>query len=364
MSLPALDILGDCAAVTEVGGASPAVDAGHRIQLDGSERSFVCAPGDTVLRAALRAGIGFPYECNSGGCGSCSFEPLAGEWQDGWPEAPGLGARAKQRGRRLACQTRPSSDGVVRIRQQDHCTSRFPPQRLHAHLVERRSLTHDMVEFGFHTEQPAQFLPGQFAMIDLPGVQGSRAYSMSNLANDDGLWSFVVKQMPGGRGSSALFERLAIGDTVTLDGPYGLSYLRPEAPRDLVCVAGGSGLSPVLSILAGAARDSNFAGRGLTLFYGGRTVADLCAESQVNRDARLEGRVHCISAVSDPAVTDWDGERGFIHEVVQRWLDSGREAKNYEWYFCGPPRMTDAVQSLLMLERKVPHSQIHYDRFV
>lgn len=341
----------------------------HEIRLDGCGTRFTCAVDETLLRAALRAGVGFPYECNSGGCGSCSFEPLQGEWKDLWPEAPGLGARARQRGRRLACQSIPQGDATIRIRKQDHCIPKVDPQRQTARLIRRRALTRDMVEFSFQAERPACFLPGQFALLDLPDVTGSRAYSMSNLANEDGIWSFVVKQMPGGRGSAALFDAVGLGHSLMLDGPYGMSYLRPEAPRDIVCVAGGSGLSPVLSILAGAVRDPALAGRSMTLLYGGRTSADLCAAELIAACPLLRERVECISAISDPeSDPDWAGERGFIHEVTARWLErhaaAGKSAGDFEWYFCGPPRMADAVQRLLLIDLRVPQSQLHYDRFV
>lgn len=73
-----------------------------------------------------------------------------------------------------------------------------------------------------------------------------------------------------------------------------------------------------------------------------------------------------VPAISDglPSNAPWAGERGFIHEVLQRWLGAARDAREYEYYFCGPPPMTDAVQRLLMLERRVPATQLHFDRFL
>ena len=336
----------------------------HFVRINDDAATFHCASDDTLLRAALRAGVGIPYECGSGGCGACRVQLVEGEIEDVWDQAPGLTPRLRERGFRLACQTRPLTGCHVKIRTPLRDAAAHLPARRPARLVERIVLTEDMTEFCFQAEGRADFAPGQFALVSLPGVTGDRAYSMSNLPNADGLWKFVVKRMPNGSGSSALFDRLTLGDEVVVDGPYGMSYLRHESPRNIVCIAGGSGLSPVLSIL-GAASRQELGSRSLTLFYGGKRPSDLCVPSVIDRDPSMRGRVNCIAAISDKDFADpWDGERGFIHEVVGRRLQSsGQDPLANDYYFCGPPPMTDAVQRLL-LELRVPMTQSFYDRFV
>lgn len=335
----------------------------YTIRLAGGDSEFRCAADDTLLRAALRAGIGLPYECNSGGCGACRYQVVEGSANEVWPQAPGIPQQQRDRGFRLACQSRPGSDCTIRVRGRLRHDTTPRPQRRLARLSERIDLTADMAEFVFRTEDAAKFEAGQFALLSLPGVQGDRAYSMSNLPNEEGLWRFVVKRMVNGKGSNTLFS-LPLGSEVTLDGPYGLAYLRHDSPRDIICIAGGSGLSPVLAILAGAAQSPQQPQRGLQLFYGGRRPCDVCVPDVIERDPSLRGRVACVTAVSDPLNTDaWDGERGFIHEVVQRRLAAAGNPADYDYYFCGPPSMTDAVQRLL-LDLRVPTSQAFYDRFV
>lgn len=333
----------------------------HRIQLNDAHH-YACAADDSLLRAALRAGLGLPYECASGGCGACRVQVLEGEVEDRWPQAPGLAAVQRERGFRLACQARPLSDCRIRVRAKLRTSASPAPRRRAARMAERTDLTADMAEFSFRTEGEAQFVPGQFALLSLPGVTGDRAYSMSNLPNQDGVWRFVVKRMVDGCGTTALFDRLAPGDELALDGPYGMAYLRADSPRDIVCIAGGSGLSPVLSILAAAARCERHP-RRLNLYYGGRRPADLCVPGVIERDPSMRGRIACVTAISDVACQDaWDGERGFIHEVVRRRLEAQGNPSTNDYYFCGPPAMTDAVQRLL-LEMRVPVSQAFYDRF-
>lgn len=350
--------------MTDVSAQTEVTERVHAVGIDGTAVVFPCAGDDTLLRAALRAGLEMPYECNSGGCGACAVDLVAGEIEDLWPQSPGLSERQRARGKRLACQCRPRGDCVIKVRLRSEPTAVERPMRQLVTLVGREALTHDMAEFHFKASGPARFLPGQYALLDLPGVVGSRAYSMSNLPNEDGLWSFVIKRVPNGRGTAVLFDSLAEGDRIMLDGPFGMAFLRPDSPRDIICIAGGSGLSPVLSILRSAVREPKLNGRRLSLYYGGRTPADLCHGAALGRDAAVGDRVQLVGAISDPAVADWAGERGFIHEVLKRTVEAGGDPKAFDYYFCGPPPMTDAVQRLLMLDWKVPPSQLYFDRFL
>lgn len=259
--------------------------------------SFAQADGDTILRAALRAGLGLSYECNSGGCGGCKFDLLEGEIEELWPDAPGLSDRDRRRGRHLACQCR--AKGPLRIKAASAAEYRpsIRPQRGRAVLSAIQDITHDIREFRFRAAGKAEFLPGQFAMLDLPGLASSRAYSMSNTPNDQGEWHFQIRAVPGGQGSQILFQ-MPIGCEVGLDGPYGLAYLRPDNRRPLVCVAGGSGLAPMVSIARGAAQGGLLADRDLYFFYGARTPQDICGAALLDGLPGWGQRIHYVPVVS------------------------------------------------------------------
>lgn len=199
-------------------------------------------------------------------------------------------------------------------------------------------------------------------MLDLPGLSSSRAYSMSNLPNADGEWHFQIRRVAGGAGTEVLFDQLTTGDEVGLDGPYGLAFLREDAPRDIICVAGGSGLAPMLSIARGAAAAGMLADRKLQFFYGGRTPADICCEAILRELDVPKGAVVFHPVVSETLPDDrWNGARGFVHETVREVI--GETPAAWEYYFAGPPPMTQALQELLMIDLTVPFHQIHFDRF-
>lgn len=339
----------------------PREPGGHwRVEVEGGPTFEVARDEDTLLRGALRAGCGWAYECSVGGCGSCRFDLLQGEVAELWPAAPGLSARDRQRGKRLACQTRVLGHLRVRVRLGAAAPADAPaPRRQPARLVEVRPLTHDMAEFSFDTGTPSRFVPGQYALLHLPGVAGVRAYSMANLPNDAGCWQFVVKRMPGGQGSAALFGQLAVGQAVEIDGPYGHAGLRAGTGRGLVCIAGGSGLGPMLSIVRGALAAGG--GPPVQLFVGLRSQADLGCLSLLQGLA--SERLHVCTVLSAAqAEPPWAGATGFVHEVVERGVP--QPLRDLDFYLAGPPPMVEATQAMLMGRHQVHPGQIRFDRFV
>lgn len=323
---------------------------------DGS--SFACAENDTILRAALRAGIGMSYSCNVGSCGNCRFELADGSVEHLRADSPAWTEKDRKRNRWLGCQARPLGDCAVRFRADPAAVPAHKPARRVGRLVSRTDLNHDMAEFAFAIDGDPAFLPGQYALLSIDGVAGTRVYSMCNLG-DEPVWRFQIKRVPGGAATGALFDRLKDGDSVELDGPYGLAYLRNDNDRPLVLLAGGSGLSPMVSILRGALAAPELAGREIQFFFGGRGPADLDAARIV---ALMDApNLHYTAAISDPAMAEgWDGPVGFIHQIADAAL--GDRLATSEVYFAGPSVMAAAVQQV-MQARRVPQTQVHFDEF-
>jgi len=153
-----------------------------------------------------------------------------------------------KKGRQLACQCLPLIDCTIKVRQEDGASAQFSPKRVKAKLIKTTDITHDIREFQFQSAFPAEFIAGQYAMLKVPGVSGERAYSMSNLPNEEGIWSFMIRRVPNGQGTKILFDSLKLNDEIEIDGPFGKAYFRSDSERNIVCVAGGSGLAPMLSI--------------------------------------------------------------------------------------------------------------------
>jgi toluene monooxygenase electron transfer component len=332
-----------------------------RIQLsDGA--SFECDSTDTVTRAGLRAGFAMPYECNVGGCGTCRCG-IEGEVEDLFPQAPVLSERDRKKGRRLGCQSRPRSGLTLSVTAHRLPDSMPRPRRMHARLVGTSEVTPDIREFCFQLAEPMNFLAGQYALLEIPGVGSVRAYSMSNTAADGGTkWHFQIRKVPGGRATEILFDRPELGAAITIDGPYGNAYLREDAARDIVCIAGGSGLAPMLSVARGAATSPALEGRRIRFFMGGRTPADIGGEKEL---AALPGFgdsliFHPVISCPDESV-EWSGATGYVHEVAADLL-AQTPLENFEWYFAGPPPLVGAIEDMLRAA-DVPAEQVHFDRY-
>ena len=332
------------------------------IHIAGTEIEFGCAPTDTIMRAGLRAGVALPYECNTGGCGTCKMELISGEIVSLRPDSTALAERDRARHRVLGCQAQPRTDCVVKVRTDPAATDEPRPAETTGILAAIEEVTHDIREFSFELPAATLFLPGQYALLRVPGVGAQRAYSMSNTPGST-RWQFQIKRAPGGLATGVLFDQLGTGAQVPIDGPYGHAYLRPDASRDVVCIAGGSGIAPVLSIVRGMAETPALSSHRLHVVYGGRRPADICGEDVLRALPALQGRytyTPVISSPEDDASRGWTGRTGFVHDAVPEIV--GDALPGCELYFAGPPAMTLAVQRMLM-QAKVPRTQVHFDQF-
>lgn len=319
-----------------------------------SGAAFDCAEGDTILRAALRAGLGMPYSCNTGSCGNCRFDLVEGEVRHLRADPPAWGDRDLKRNRWLGCQAVTLGDCQVKFRELPQYVPPVMPVRRSARLAGVEEITRDISEFSVEVEGELAFRPGQYALFHMPGVEGPRVYSMSNLASD-GVWKFLIKRVPDGSGTGWLFGAETRVE-LALDGPYGTAFLREESPRDIVLLAGGSGLSPMVSIAKGAVAGGMANKRTIRLFYGGRDVPDLYDPAHLGAAGQ---HVDFFAALSEPSDA-WDGPTGLLHDVVAE--EMGEALKDCEIYFAGPAVMSAAVQKMAY-EAGVPQDQLHFDEF-
>lgn len=318
-----------------------------------------CGLDESLLSAGLRAGVGLPYECCSGICGSCRFEITAGEVRSRWPDAPGLSLRDRRLHRQLACQSVPLNDCVIRLRLDARYVSAIKPQRMMGVLRSIERVTPDIRRVTVSTSGAAEFLAGQFVLFHFPDLAARRAYSMSNTPNGEGTWEFYIKQIPGGEFTEALFNNTAVGASLKLEGPYGMAFLRQDSDRPVLCIAGGSGISPMLSIARALTRGHS--ARPVHFYIGGRAPDDVCSLILIVEAACRAPTLHVGAAASgEGAAAEWSGEIGPIHALVER--DLAELLKNFDIYLAGPPPMVQAC--LAMLKRhEVAADRMHYDAY-
>ena len=143
--------------------------------------------------------------------------------------------------------------------------------------------------------------------------------------------NFHVRARPGGWVSAALVRRLQVGEFVRIGEPHGTMTLDEQSNRDIVCVAGGTGLAPIKSLVEDIAR--NHRSRWVHVFIGARTREDLYDLPALNRLASRWPWLSVVVACSEDPT--FPGEIGPINEVVERygpWPD-------HDFFVCGPPPM-------------------------
>jgi toluene monooxygenase electron transfer component len=333
-------------------------------------RDFECAAGEKILHAALRGGVELSYECATGTCGTCKARLVSGRVESEWPAAPGT-RYLKGEAELLTCQSVALDDCALEVAA---LKSREPdapvPRALAGTVRGRRPLTHDVVAFDLDLDGALDFAAGQFALLTVPEIAGARAYSMVNFDRRAERLSFVVKKKPGGAVSEWLFGDGVEGARLGVFAPLGHATFHPPVPRHVLCVAGGSGIAGMLSILSLACREAHFAAWDGHVFFGVRTARDgfFLDELEAFR-ARYPARLSVTVALSDEdvpaslpaAYPGFAFARGLVHVVAGERM-AGRFA-DVRAYVAGPPPMVDACLRLLLREARLPPADIRYDKF-
>jgi toluene monooxygenase electron transfer component len=331
---------------------------------------FACESGEKILHAALRHGVELPYECATGTCGTCKAKLASGRADSEWPDAPGR-RYLKSEAEILTCQSVAREDCALEV---FALKAREPgaaaPRALAGVLRDRRPLTHDVVAFDVHLDGPVDFVAGQFALLTVPGIAGARAYSMVNYDRGAARLAFVVKKKPGGAVSEWLFGDGVEGARLGVFAPLGHATWAPGLAKHVLCIAGGSGIAGMMSILSHACAAAHFAERDGHVFFGVRTVRDAFFLDELEAfRARFPARLAVTLALSDEDVPDslaaaYPGfafARGFVHAVAGERMQ-GRFA-DVRAFVAGPPPMVDASLRLLLREARLPPADIRYDKF-
>jgi len=313
--------------------------------------SFSCPAEQTLLDAAVAAGIWLPHSCKSGTCGSCDL-PLA-DGAVSYPE----GVESPADGACRTCQARPlSSVDLVAP-----TVAKEPGQRVVTAAgrvigVHRPSDDVTIVRVQLPATSGFAFKPGQYADVVLKdGTR--RSYSMANCPDGEGVLEWHIRRMDGGRFSTHAYDRLKEKDVLRIQGPYGTFLLRDKS-APIVFVASGTGYAPIASMLQ--ARLPDIAARGAVLYWGGRRISDLYEVSSVEDWERKFPGVRLIPVLSEPP-DDWSGRTGFVHQAV---LADHPDLSNYEVYACGNPLMIAAARASFVSQVALPPENFHADSFL
>ncbi|MBS0267420.1 MAG: 2Fe-2S iron-sulfur cluster binding domain-containing protein [Proteobacteria bacterium] len=334
---------------------------------------FPCQEGETFLHAGLRAGVSLPYECATGTCGTCRGRLMTGEVDIGWEASPALAKLKREKGDILLCQTKAKSDCLVRVpaKTVTQTSAEAVPAKTRGVICNSRKLTHDVVEFQLKLSAPMTFEAGQFALLTSPSVVGARAYSMVNHSIDktDSI-VFVVKRKHGGGFCDWLFSDTVDGTEVDVFGPLGRATFDTSENKNLIIVAGGSGIAGMMAILERATRSNYFSKYAGHVFFGVPTLQDgfyldelakFVAKAQGGLNVTLALSNEQPSQVSHPNYEGIKLANGFVHTAMGASM-AGRY-DNAMAYLAGPPPMIDAALRVLITDGQLSPQAIRYDKF-
>lgn len=314
-------------------------------------------PGQTLLEAALANGIAYPHDCTVGTCASCKTRLKQGRVREATPFGYTLSKEELDAGYILACQAFPKDDLTV-VEIEPPAADLLPPGKYTASIMATEPLTHDILKVTVQTDRAVCYAAGQYANLRKAGGGRARSYSFANAPQRKGrtVVEFYIRKVPGGEFTEALFAGELNGMPLEMEAPLGTFHLRGGDSR-MVCIAGGSGLAPLVSILEHAR--ANRIKRDCTLLFGARTQADLYQLDAIgNIASNWQGDFRFIPVLShEPLDSNWRGARGLVTDHIAPGFCEGAEG-----YLCGPPLMIDAAIARLA-RHGMPIEKVFYDKF-
>ncbi|MBK5206266.1 MAG: CDP-6-deoxy-delta-3,4-glucoseen reductase, partial [Polaromonas sp.] len=241
-----------------------------------SGRTFSVDQDEAVLTAAIRQGIGLPYGCKDGACGSCKCKLLEGSVTLGVHQLKALSPEEEASGLILTCCGMAHSDVVIESRQVTD-ESAFPVKKMPVRVISLVRASHDVMVlrlqlpasdvFKYHAGQYVEFLLRDGAR---------RAYSMANAPHtltDNPSVELHIRHMPGGKFTEHVFGAMKEKEILRVEGPYGSFFLREDSSKPMVLLASGTGFAPIKALI----EHMQFKGitRPAVLYWGGRRPADL-----------------------------------------------------------------------------------------
>jgi CDP-4-dehydro-6-deoxyglucose reductase len=333
------------------------------VTIQPSARSFNMQRDETVLSAAIRAGVGLPYGCKDGACGSCKCRLLEGRVLHGGHQEKALSAAEEAAGFMLTCCATPQTDLVIESRQVVGLGD-FPTVKMPTRVKQLSRLAPDvmLVSLQLPATHHFGFRAGQYIEFILKDGQ-RRSYSMATaphaLKEAGASIELHIRHMPGGLFTDQVFGSMKEKDILRAEGPFGTFFLREDSARPIILLASGTGLAPLKAIV----EHMRHAGitRPAVLYWGCRTKADLYLHDWAVQQAAELPWLRYVPVLSEASQQDqWAGRTGLVHQAV---LADWPDLSAHEVYACGAPIMVASAQRDFSALAGLPPDHFYADAF-
>ena len=323
-----------------------------------SGRQFEVARDEVMLPAAIRQGIGLPYGCKDGACGSCKSRLLEGRVIHGAHQLKALSAEEEAAGLILSCCATPQTDCIIESRQVT-AADQFPVLKMPTRVmsIQRPAADVAVLKLQLPANQSFQYHAGQYVEFILrDGAR--RSYSMASAPElAQGVMELHIRHMPGGRFTDHVFTAMKEKEILRMEGPFGTFFLREDSARPVVMLASGTGFAPIKALI------EHMEAKGLTrptvLYWGARRTADLYLRDWAEAAAARLPWLRFVPVLSEPDA-DWSGRTGFVHQAVMADLP---DLSGHQVYACGAPVMVQSAQRDFVAACGLPEEEFFADAF-
>jgi CDP-4-dehydro-6-deoxyglucose reductase len=325
------------------------------VSVQPSGRQFQTGSDETILAAGMRQGIGLPYGCKDGACGSCKCKKLSGEVVHGAHQSKALTPEEEAQGFVLTCCATAQSDLVLESRQVVD-VGQFPVKKMPVRVMALEKKSHDVMWLKF------QFHAGQY--IDFLLRDGSRrSYSMANapheLTEQEQAVELHIRHMPGGKFTDHVFGAMKEKEILRVEGPLGSFFLREDSDKPIVLLASGTGFAPIKALIEHMQHKGIT--RPATLYWGGRRPDDLYLNDWVQAQLAQMPNLRYVPVISDALPEDgWSGRTGFVHRAV---LQDFPDLSGHQVYACGAPVVVDSARADYTAQGGLPSEEFFADSF-
>ncbi|MEA3278353.1 MAG: CDP-6-deoxy-delta-3,4-glucoseen reductase [Pseudomonadota bacterium] len=295
---------------------------------------FGVKTGETLLEAALRQGIGLPYGCRNGQCGSCAATLEQGTVS--YPSGKTEALEGQPAETCLVCQAVPDSDIILSVREVE-TVAEIEVRTLPCRIAKKEQLNHDVVRLHLKLpdNQRLQFFAGQYLDFMLRDGR-KRAFSIANAPHDDEYVELHVRHVPGGEFTDYVFDSMKERTILRIQAPLGTFFLREESDRPMILMGGGTGFAPIKGMIEHAFHVG--IERPMHLYWGARAGRDLYLPDLPEQWTREHANFSYTPVLSEPDA-DWAGCSGFVHEAV---IADHPDMSGFDVYMSGPPVMVEA----------------------
>lgn len=327
-----------------------------------SGRTFSVERDEPILQAAIRQGVGLPYGCKDGACGSCKSRLLEGRVIHGAHQHKALSVEEEEAGFTLTCCAAAQTDVVIEARTVAGA-GEFPVRKMPSRVmsIERAAPDVAIVKLQLPANDPLRYHAGQYVEFILR--DGSRrSYSMANAPHTQGDKPWVelhIRHMPGGKFTDIVFGTMKEKDILRMEGPFGSFFLRTDSTKPMVLLASGTGFAPIKAII----EHLEFKGdtRPAVLYWGCRRKSDLYLHDWALAAAARMPHLRYVPVLSEPLPEDaWTGRTGFVHHAVMADLP---DLSGHQVYACGAPVMVESAQRDFIERCGLPKEDFLADAF-